>query len=63
MDGLAAAVQLYGEDLLMTTVTDCAKHDPKQLVDDIASSVRNHAAGAPVSDDITILALRYRRSA
>lgn len=50
----------YSEETLLRTVRAGAGKSPREQVDAILHSVREHAGGAPQSDDVSILALLYR---
>jgi phosphoserine phosphatase RsbU/P len=51
---------LYSEERLLETTRSAAASSPKELVETVAKSVADYARGEPQSDDITMLALRYR---
>jgi sigma-B regulation protein RsbU (phosphoserine phosphatase) len=61
-DGVTEAMSpdrvLYSEARLRETLSTLAGRDVGDTVAEIVSSVRVHAAGAPQSDDIAVLALR-----
>jgi sigma-B regulation protein RsbU (phosphoserine phosphatase) len=61
-DGVTEAMnrehELYSEGRLQETLMRLAGRGVKDTVGEIISSVRVHAAGAPQSDDIAVLALR-----
>lgn len=63
-DGVNEAVnpqlEEYGEERLLACVNGCPGAAPEQIINAIRSEVRSFANGAQQSDDITILALRYR---
>ena len=50
--------ELYSEARLQETVTRLAGRAVEDTVDAIIASVKVHAAGAPQSDDIAVLALK-----
>ena len=50
---------LYSLECLRETVIGVSDQNPKTIVDAIFQSVSAYAAGAPQSDDITVLALQY----
>jgi sigma-B regulation protein RsbU (phosphoserine phosphatase) len=52
--------QLFGDDRLLAFARTQAGTAPKELVEGLFASVRGFAAGEEQSDDITVLALRYR---
>ena len=62
-DGVTEAMnmsqELYALERLRQTVTDLGNHNPKAVVDAVFHSVNTYAAGAPQSDDITVLTLSY----
>lgn len=51
---------LYGEPRLAEVLRQVAGEPPEQMVRRIQADVLQHAAGAPQSDDITLLAVRFR---
>jgi len=61
-DGVTEAMspnrELYSEDRLARVAAECAGRNPKETVEHITRSVKNHAGAAPQSDDITILAIK-----
>lgn len=61
-DGVTEAMnparELYSEERLQKALEKLAGHSVKETVAEIVASVRTHAAGAPQSDDIAVLALR-----
>jgi sigma-B regulation protein RsbU (phosphoserine phosphatase) len=61
-DGVTEAMNparaLYSEARLQRTLATLAGHTVEDTVGEIVASVRTHAAGAPQSDDIAVLALR-----
>ncbi|MEW6366780.1 MAG: SpoIIE family protein phosphatase [Acidobacteriota bacterium] len=63
-DGVTEAtdlsVRLYGDHRLIETVRAHSDESAESVVNAIMASVKRFAEGAPQSDDITILALRYR---
>ncbi|MDD5677447.1 MAG: SpoIIE family protein phosphatase [Kiritimatiellae bacterium] len=50
---------LYSMERLRETAAGVSDQEPKTVVDAIFQSVNAYAAGAPQSDDITVLALHY----
>jgi sigma-B regulation protein RsbU (phosphoserine phosphatase) len=56
------ASQLYGNDRLLELVGRQTDRDVTPLVRSLDADVTAHAAGAAQSDDITVLALRFRRT-
>ena len=65
-DGVTEAMnperQLYTVDRLLDCVGEAPVPSAKALADRINHSVRRFAAGAPQSDDITMVILRYQGS-
>ncbi len=61
-DGVTEAMNservLYSDPRLQQKLATLAGREAKDTVSEIVASVRVHAAGAPQSDDITVLALR-----
>lgn len=62
-DGVSEAMsptdELYSEERLKQALTSFAAADVEQAVAGVIASVRRHAAGAPQSDDMTVLAVRF----
>ncbi|TFG41410.1 MAG: serine/threonine protein phosphatase, partial [Syntrophobacterales bacterium] len=54
------ASQLYGNQRLLDVVGRQADRDVTPIVRNLDADVNEHAAGAAQSDDITVLALRFR---
>jgi len=59
-EAMNAAKQLFGEERLQAFAQAQAGAGPKELVEALFASVRRFAGGEEQSDDITVLALRYR---
>ena len=59
-EAMNAPKQLYGEDRLRAFAEAQTGLAPKELVEGLFRSVHEFAAGEEQSDDITVLALRYR---
>jgi sigma-B regulation protein RsbU (phosphoserine phosphatase) len=61
-DGVTEAMNrervLYSEPRLQQKLATLAGREVKDPVSNIVASVRVHTAGAPQSDDITVLAVR-----
>jgi phosphoserine phosphatase RsbU/P len=53
------ALEEYGEQRLLTCVKSYPAGTPEQIIHAIRAEVQTFANGAPQSDDITMLALRY----
>jgi len=62
-DGISEAMSAAGEEYGETRIIECAQRnstlDPSRLLDALFSDVREFARGAPQSDDITAMVLRY----
>jgi serine phosphatase RsbU (regulator of sigma subunit) len=62
-DGVSEAMSAdgaeYGEERIISVVRANPAVDPQQLLDALFLDVRNFAKGAPQSDDITAMVLRY----
>ncbi len=62
-DGVTEAMnkndELFSEERLLTSLQEVNGHHPDDMIKKILADVHGHAAGAPQSDDITILALQY----
>ena len=63
-DGVTEAMNkeeaLFSEERLLTSLREVNGQHPNELLKRILADVHGHAAGAPQSDDITILALQYK---
>ena len=63
-DGVTEAMDpsggLYGDARLRQLMTHCTELAAEQVVDRVIRDVRDHAGEAEQSDDITVLAVRYR---
>ena len=53
----------YGDGQLRGALAEVAQADPAGMIHHVRREVRRHAAGAPQSDDVTMLAIRYRGAA
>lgn len=62
-DGVTEAMdpqhRLFGDAPLQQLLRESAADNPKEIVQAILRAVREHAAGAPQSDDVTVFALKY----
>ncbi|HSF58171.1 MAG TPA: PP2C family protein-serine/threonine phosphatase, partial [Candidatus Binatia bacterium] len=62
-DGVTEAMdsgeRLYSDQRLAQFLARHRGSSPRQITDDLVNDVRHFAVGAPQSDDITVLALRY----
>jgi phosphoserine phosphatase RsbU/P len=62
-DGVSEAMNteedFYGEDRLLAALAACDGATPNDIVTRVLTDVRQFAAGAKQSDDITVLAVRY----
>ena len=52
--------ELYGESRLLYALQGAPKEELRDLIHYIRAEVRQHANGAPQSDDVTMVALKYR---
>ncbi len=52
--------ELYSEERLMRVISTCKAKSPSEAIQCIMDSVEAFAAGYPQSDDITMLALKYK---
>jgi sigma-B regulation protein RsbU (phosphoserine phosphatase) len=63
-DGVTEAMDvdggMYGEEKLEEKLPSIGSSEPEELVSSVFEDVRAFATGAPQSDDITCLALRYK---
>lgn len=53
----------YGEGQLLDALAGVAQSDPAGMIHHVRREVLRHAAGAAQSDDVTMLAIRYRGTA
>jgi sigma-B regulation protein RsbU (phosphoserine phosphatase) len=56
------ANQEYGEDRLEAMVRGAGDQDARALIEAIHKDIQVHAAGAPQSDDITMMVIRFLAS-
>lgn len=49
----------FGDDTLLDVLRRAAGADPEDMTRQVVDAVHEHAGGAPQSDDLTCLALRY----
>jgi sigma-B regulation protein RsbU (phosphoserine phosphatase) len=63
-DGVSEALSAAGEEFGDARIAEVARahydHEPAVLLEALLSSVRTFATGAPQSDDVTALVVRYR---
>jgi sigma-B regulation protein RsbU (phosphoserine phosphatase) len=63
-DGITEAMngsgELFGEERLMASLQSCAEKPPRDLISAVLRDVRGFAGGAAPSDDIAVLACRWR---
>ena len=59
-EAMNAEQQLFGDDRLLAFAEAQDGREPKELVERLLDSIRRFAGGAEQSDDITVLALRFR---
>ena len=52
----------FGDDTLLDVLRKAAGADPENMTRQVVDAVHEHAGGAPQSDDLTCLALRYGRN-
>ena len=57
-EAMNAQKDLYGNERLEAALRECANQGPRDVIEKILLSVREFAAGAVVSDDITLLVCR-----
>jgi sigma-B regulation protein RsbU (phosphoserine phosphatase) len=60
-EAMSAGGEEYGEARIIQVVERSATLEPARLLDALFSDVREFARGAPQSDDITAMVLRYNR--
>ena len=60
-EAMNAGKELFGDDRLRSLAEAQTAASPKDLVESLLGAVRQFAGGEEQSDDITILALRYRQ--
>jgi anti-sigma regulatory factor (Ser/Thr protein kinase) len=58
-EAMDASETLYSDQRLESFLASKRGSSPRQIIGDLISDVRHFAGGAPQSDDITVLALRY----
>ncbi len=62
-DGVTEAMnpanELFTDERLITTVAELHRESPRELIDRVMGRVAEHADGAPQSDDIAMLMVRY----
>jgi phosphoserine phosphatase RsbU/P len=58
-EAMSASGDEYGEGRIVTVVEKHKEVEPKQLLEALFADVRDFAHGAPQSDDITAMVLRY----
>jgi sigma-B regulation protein RsbU (phosphoserine phosphatase) len=58
-EAMSASGDEYGESRIVTVVEKNKGLEPKQLLEALFADVREFARGAPQSDDITAMVLRY----
>lgn len=64
-DGVTEAentgLELYGEDHLRAALSGASSNEPECLVDTVLKDMAEYTSGAEQNDDITILAIKYKR--
>jgi sigma-B regulation protein RsbU (phosphoserine phosphatase) len=62
-DGVTEALnplrEQFSEQRLLRLLSEAAGDSPQEMIDRVVQGVRSFAAGAPQSDDITVLAALY----
>lgn len=58
-EAMSGAQEAYGEAALRTVLAACAGLSARETVQRIRAGVARHTDGAPLSDDITLLVVRY----
>lgn len=58
-EAMSASGDEYGESRIVTVVESHKNLEPRQLLEALFADVREFARGAPQSDDITAMVLRY----
>ncbi len=59
-EALNAAGEEYGDDRLQAVVEAAGSVPASEIVDSVVAEVRTFTKGAPQSDDITVMVIRYR---
>jgi sigma-B regulation protein RsbU (phosphoserine phosphatase) len=63
-DGVSEALNVgqeeFGEERIIAVASRLVQHDASDILNELVSSVRGFAAGAPQHDDVTALVVRYR---
>jgi sigma-B regulation protein RsbU (phosphoserine phosphatase) len=66
-DGVTEATnfadELYGEPKLLAALQSGPKEELTDMIHNIRAEVTHHANGAPQSDDVTMVAIKYRGAA
>ena len=66
-DGIKEAVngagEMFGEERLLETLNRCADAAPEEMIRNVRGAVDRFSDGAPQSDDITMLCMKYLRRA
>jgi sigma-B regulation protein RsbU (phosphoserine phosphatase) len=58
-EAMNAGEELFGDERLLQCLRSFPGTSPREVTETVIEAVRNFAAGAPQSDDITVMALEY----
>jgi sigma-B regulation protein RsbU (phosphoserine phosphatase) len=58
-EAMNAGEELFGDERLLQCLRSFPGTSPREVTETVIETVRNFAAGAPQSDDITVMALEY----
>ena len=62
-EALSATDDEFGDERLIDAVLRAGRSNPQQVVDNVLDALRAFTLGAPQSDDITMVVVRYRAAA
>jgi sigma-B regulation protein RsbU (phosphoserine phosphatase) len=65
-DGVTEAMnseeEQFGDDRIAAVFDKCKHASPSEIIDQLVAAVKNHAAGYPQSDDITVVVMRRKKN-
>lgn len=56
-----AQEEQFGDERVAEVVSQCKGSSASQIIDHIVTAVKNHVAGTPQSDDITIVVVQRKK--
>jgi sigma-B regulation protein RsbU (phosphoserine phosphatase) len=59
-EAMNASMEQFGEQRLQEIITKRRTASPQEIIDNIISAVREHAAGTPQSDDMTLIVVKRK---